>query len=620
MKTKPILAAIVLMSLVMGCRQAASPDAYQAPRQVDDGWKTAAAEDVGMDPAKIEALVRDVRSGGHDSLHSALLVKDDRLVLEEYFHGYNRLRTHDVASVTKSVTSILIGIAIDQGAVAGTDQSLADLLPKYADLIQTDPAKQDLKLWHILTMTSGFEWDEETHPYGDLRNDCTQMERSADPVRFVLERPLVHEPGAHFQYSGGNAMLLSAIIKSKTGMQADAFAEKYLFEPLGISSYKWGRYANGLTDTGGGLSLRPRDMAKIGLLVLNDGRWNGEQVIPKSWVEESTQAHVAADAGAEYGYQWWRTRVPVGLRSVDTFFAAGYGGQAINVFPELGLVVVFANELTPGSGNAMQNLVLMSEYVLPAALPASAFVWLLWAWPVLGGLSLLGLVGDLARHRLSPLTVWLSWVWIVLIFGPVGLAVYWLAYREDKDAKANRRLALGATLHCTSGNAAGFCLLFAAIILLRPQGDLLLLALVLPLFVGWMVFRAPIFAHQTGSGYLFALRRTLLTEVITTILVLAGMLPLIILLQIRWFPLANFDLNNPLLWIMISLAAMVGALVAYPFNYWLARRGSLHYPGRIAVDSGERRAMPSLRIASWTLFFSIIVLTAAMGLALATLA
>lgn len=597
MKMKLILAAIILLSLLTGCRQTSVPDAYQVPRQLDDGWKTASVEDVGLDPAKIEALVRDVQSGGYDNLHSALLVKDDRLVLEEYFHGYNRLRTHDVASVTKSVTSILTGIAIDQGVVAGTDQSLADLLPAYADLIHADPAKRSLRLWHILTMTSGFEWDEETYPYGDLRNDCTQMERSADPVRFVLERPIVHEPGSHFQYSGGNAMLLSAIIKTKTGMQADAFAEKYLFEPLGISSYKWDRYANGLTDTGGGLNLRARDMAKIGALVLNDGRWNGEQVVPKSWVEESTQGHVAADAGAEYGYQWWRTGVPVGLRRVDTFFAAGYGGQAVNVFPELGLVVVFANELTPGSGNAMQNLVLMSEYVLPAALPASAFVWLLWAWPLLVVLSLLSLGWDLVHHRPTPLTVWLSGVWIVLVFGPLGFAAYWLGCRETESSRSNWRLSLGATLHCTSGNAAGICLLFALIILLRPQGDLLLLALAFPLFVGWIVFRAPVFARQSRTGYLFALRRTVLTEVISTSLVLAGMLPVIILLQIRWFPLANFDLANPLFWIMVSLAAMVGALVAYPFNYWLARRGSMYVPGRIAVDGGGPRAMPSLHSA-----------------------
>jgi CubicO group peptidase (beta-lactamase class C family) len=616
MRKNQFFAAILLVCILLppSCSPAAPPYAYHAPPELDDGWETASPEEVGMDPEKIEVLVRDVRDGSYDSLHSVLVVKDGKLVLEEYSHGYSRQRTNDVASVTKSVASILIGIAIEQGAVAGTDQSLADLFPTYADLINADPAKQDVKLWHILTMTSGFEWDEETYPYGHPRNDCERMKYSSDPIQFVLERPIVHQPGTHFQYSGANSMLLSAIIKGKTGMDADAFAKKHLFEPLGISSYRWGRYANGLSDTDGGLSLRARDMAKIGLLFLNGGRWNGEQVVSQSWVEESTQAHTAASAGAEYGYQWWRTDVPVGLRSADTYFAAGFGGQQINVFPELGLVVVFTNELAPGSGNAMQNLALLSEYVLPAVLPADASVLLLWVWPILTGLSLLGLLWNLARSRPTPLAVWFSWAWIVLIFGPLGFAVYRVSHRETKSSRANWRRALGATLSCASGNAAGFYLLFALIILFQPQGDLLPLALVFPLLVGWLIFRAPMFAHQTGGGYPFALRRTLLTEVITTILVLAGLLPVIILLQLRWFPLGNFDVMSPLLWLMVSLGAMAGVLFAYPFNTWMARRGFLSWPARIAVDGEARQAMPSLRSAWWALLLSIVLLIASLGL------
>jgi CubicO group peptidase (beta-lactamase class C family) len=616
MRKNQFFAAMLLACILLlpSCSPAAPPHAYHVPPELDDGWETASPEAVGMDPEKIEALVRDVRDGGYDSLHSVLVVKDGKLVLEEYTHGYRWQRTNDVASVTKSVTSILIGIAIEQGAVAGTDQSLADLFPTYADLINADPAKQDVKLWHILTMTSGFEWDEETYPYGHPRNDCERMKYSSDPIQFVLERPIVHQPGTHFQYSGANSMLLSAIIKGKTGMDADAFAEKHLFEPLGISSYRWGRYANGLTDTDGGLSLRARDMAKIGLLFLNGGEWDGEQVISLSWVEESTQAYVAAVAGAEYGYQWWRTDVPVGLRGVDNYFASGFGGQEIHVFPKLGLVVVFTNELAPGSGNAMQNLALLSEYVLPATLPADASAVLLWAWPILIGLSLLGLLWNPGYSRPSPLAVWLSWAWIVLIFGPLGFAVYRVSHRETKSSRANWRCALGATLSCASGNAAGFYLLFALITLFQPQGDLLPLALVFPLLVGWLIFRAPMFAHQTGGGYLFALHRTLLTEVITTILVLAGLLPVIILLQLRWFPLGNLNVMSPLLWLMVSLGAMAGGLFAYPFNTWMARRGFLSWPARIAVDGEARQAMPSLRSAWWALLLSIVLLIASLGL------
>jgi CubicO group peptidase (beta-lactamase class C family) len=621
MKKNLVCAATLLacILLVTGCSPTEAPRHYQVPQELDDGWQTAAPESVGLDREKIEALVQGIRGDSYANLHSVLVVKDGKLVLEEYAHGSHGQRKHDVASVTKSITSILIGIALDQGAIAGPDQPLAELLPAYADLINADPAKSDLKLWHILTMTSGFEWDEQSQPYGHADNDATRMQRSADPVRFVLERPIVHRPGTNFQYSGANSMLLSAIIKEQTGMQAHAFAKPHLFEPLGISGTRWDLYANALTDTDGGLSLRARDMAKIGLLYLDGGRWNGEQVVPQSWVKESTQAHVSADAGADYGYQWWRTGVPVGLRSVDTYFASGFGGQAIHVFPELDLVVVFTNVLAPGSGNAMQNLAMLSGYVLPAALPADGSDLLVWLWPVLAGLSLLGLLWSLARSRPWPLPVWLSWTWIVLVYGPLGFAAYRLSTRGTESSGANWRRALGPTLFCASGNAAGFCLLFALFILLQPQGAIILPAFLLPLLTGWLIFRAPAFAHQAGGGYLHALRRTLLAEVITTLLVLAGMLPAIILLQTRWFPIGNFDVTNPLLWLMVSLSAMAGAIFAYPFNYWLARRGFLIWPGPGAVEGKAGQAMPSLRTAWWALLLSAAVLVGSMALAVSAL-
>lgn len=620
MRKRVTVAAMLLLWLVLAqCGSAAPPRAYREPQALADGWPTALPESVGLDREKIEALVQEVQNGGHDKLHSVLLVKDGKLVLEEYLHRHRSQRTHDVASVTKSVTSILIGIAIQQGAIAGADQPLAALLPEYADLIAADPAKQDLRLWHVLTMTSGFEWDEESYPYGDPRNDCTQMERVPDPVRFVLERPVVHQPGTRFQYAGANSMLLAAIIRSRTGMHAHAYAKQYLFEPLGISGTRWGRYISGLTDTTGGLSLRSRDMAKIGLLYLNGGRWNGAQVVPQSWIEESTRAHVRVDAGTQYGYQWWRTGVPVGLRRVDTYFASGFGGQAINVFPELGLVVVFTNELVPGPGNAMQNVALMSEYVLPAALPPDASHLLPWAWLLLVGLSLLVLLRDLARSRPALVVGW-SWAWTVSVFGPLGFVLYRACRRGPGGSGPTWRRALGATLHCASGNAAGFCLLFALVALFRPPVDLLLPALVLPLLAGWLAFRAPVFAHQTGLAYGRALRRTLLTEVTTTLLVLAGTLPAIMLLQTRWFPLGGFDPADPLFSLMISLSATGGAILVCPFNYWMARRGFLVWPGPPLASGEAMKLLPSLRNAWWAVLLSLAVLAASMGLALGALA
>lgn len=618
--TRLLLGIVALVLLLPGASATALQRASDVPPQLNDGLQTASPESVGLDGEKIEALLQSIRSGSHPNLRSVLVIKDGALVLEEYAGGSHSQRKHDVASVTKSVTSILIGIAIDQGTIAGPDQPLAELLPDYADLIHADPAKRDLKLWHILTMTSGFEWDEESHPYGHAENDATRMQRETDPVRFVLERPIVHEPGSHFQYAGANSMLLSAILKRQTGTQAHAYAKEHLFKPLGIAGARWGLYANALTDTDGGLSLRSRDMAKIGLLYLSSGRWSGEQVVSERWVEESTRAHVGATAGSEYGYQWWRTGVPVGLRSIDTYFASGFGGQAINVFPDLNMVVVFTNDWTPGSGNAMRNLAMMSEYLLPAALPNDVSSLLMWVWPVLIGLSLIALLWDLGRSRSLPPVDWLSWTWIVLIFGPLGFAAYWVSGRKTQGATSDWRRALAAMLDCTGGNAAGFCLLFALIALFAPEGNLLPLTLVFPLLVGWVVFRAPIFAQRTRAGYFLSLRRTLLAEIITTLLVLAGMLPLIVMLQTRWFPIGNFDLSNPLFWLMMSTAAVAGAIVVFPFNYWLAHRGRLFWPGPVARAGEPVPTMLTLRHGWWALLLSPVVLAASLAFTFTTLA
>jgi CubicO group peptidase (beta-lactamase class C family) len=155
---------------------------YQPPVDLGDGWQTAAPQDYGMDVHLLTDMVRDIEDGGYESLHSVLIVKDGQLVFEAYFQGYQQNWAQEVASVTKSVTSILIGIAIDQGLIKGADQSLSELLPAYRELLNADTRKQKLQLWHILTMTSRLEWDEETYPYGDLRNDATRLERSPDAV------------------------------------------------------------------------------------------------------------------------------------------------------------------------------------------------------------------------------------------------------------------------------------------------------------------------------------------------------------------------------------------------------------------------------------------------------
>jgi CubicO group peptidase (beta-lactamase class C family) len=213
----------------------------------------------------------------------------------------------------------------------------------------------------MLSMSTGLYWDEWTYPYYDSRNTHVAMNRSSDQLRFVMEQPVVASPGATFLYNSGVSIALGAIVGKVSGMAVGAFAEEYLFGPLGITDYFWWTYPNGTAQTGGGLALRPRDMAKFGLLYLRGGNWNGTQVVSEAWVRESTRQQVPDQ---EYGYQWWLHEFTVGDRSLDCFAAHGRGGQFIFVFPDIDLVAVFNG----GNDNSLAGLPLeiLTAYVLPA--------------------------------------------------------------------------------------------------------------------------------------------------------------------------------------------------------------------------------------------------------------
>jgi CubicO group peptidase (beta-lactamase class C family) len=274
-------------------------------------------------------------------------------------------------SATKSVTSILIGIAIDQGLIRGADEKLSTYFPEYADVFAADPAKAKLTLKDLFTMTAGLAWDEWTLPYTDPRNDHVAMVRSDDPIRYVLERPVVADPGDAFTYNSGLSIALGHILFKASGLRAHKFAERHLFEPLGITDFYWLKYPDEIVQTGGGLYLRPRDMAKLGQLFLDGGRWNGKQVVSEAWVKASTAAHVdaakinpAAEAGG-YGYQWWLGSLRAGDHDVPSYSARGRGGQFIVVLPDQQMVVVFTSP--PDNPLMFQPLEIIRRDVLPAA-------------------------------------------------------------------------------------------------------------------------------------------------------------------------------------------------------------------------------------------------------------
>jgi len=233
--------------------------------------------------------------------------------------------------------------------------------PQYADL-RTDE-KDKITLDHFLMMSAGLQYDEWSYPYTDSRNDHVRMNRSSDPIRFVLNLPVEAAPGTKFVYNSGLSITLGGVVEKASGLRIDEFVETHLFAPLGISEYYWWHYPNGTFQAGGGLYMLPRDMAKFGLLYLNGGAWDGDQIISKEWVEKSTKVHISVDSYWNYGYQWWLRTYRANSREFASYPARGWGGQYIFVFPALDMVVVFTggNYSTPEPVDEI-----LTRFILPA--------------------------------------------------------------------------------------------------------------------------------------------------------------------------------------------------------------------------------------------------------------
>ena len=348
-----------------------------APPAAGEGWDVAGPGDVGLDAAMLDEAAALIRDGTYPHVHSLLVVKDGKLAFEEYFRGdawspadgqaqgeaveFDAGTLHYMASVTKSVTSALVGIAIDRGAIGGVDVKLSSLFPEYAGL--QEGGKGALTLEHLLTMTSGLAWNENELPYTDPTNDFVRLYRAPDPVAYVLDRPLEGAPGQAWNYNGGTVDLLGAAVARATGQGLDAFAEEHLFGPLGIDDYRWDFVRPDLIDAAGGLHLRPRDMARLGLLYLDGGEWNGRRVVPREWVETSTQPHASVPGGGEYGYLWWARTFELDGGAVEAFAAIGWGGQWIIIFPELDMVAVFTGGNYVGEDPVEQ---IVARHLLPA--------------------------------------------------------------------------------------------------------------------------------------------------------------------------------------------------------------------------------------------------------------
>jgi len=332
------LLAACIVSAVVSCDH--SPTDSPAANE----WPVASAESQGLDPDILDTLTIQLREGRFGRISSLLIVRHGYLVYEEYFRGHDRERLHPVYSVTKSVTSALIGIALEQGKIASIDLKLLDLFPEYQSLANMTVAKGQITLRHVLQMKAGFAWDEWSTPYGSPNNPTTQLVQSSDWIKFVLDLPMAGIPGVTFTYNSGCTMLLSGVLKNATGMSARSYAERVLFNPLGISAYTWEMGPNNIANTGWGLSLRSRDMAKLGYLYLRNGVWKERQVVSQEWVDQSSQPHIRFANGGGYGFQWWLLALGEGGSDPMAPYAAGWGGQYIFVIPERDMVAVSTAE------------------------------------------------------------------------------------------------------------------------------------------------------------------------------------------------------------------------------------------------------------------------------------
>ena len=338
-----------------------------------DGWRTGTLAGQGLDADAIAECLARIRDGEYKNLHSFLIARRGILVLEEYFAGtdgwrgqvvFDKDRLHDTRSVSKSVTSALVGIAIDKGFIDSVDVPMHQFFPDYSAHITAE--KKQITLRHLLTMTSGFSWDQSGAHKSEpgSPNSEAQMENSDDFIGYVLSADMSDEPGERFNYNSGCAILLAGIIKKVSGLHADAFANEYLFGPLGIRQSDWWRTKTGLPQTHAGLRLRPRDLAKIGQLYLDRGVWNGVEVLPAEWIEDS----VSPQFGNErYGFGWWLDRFSVAGRPVKTFVAEGNGGQFLFVIPDVEMVIVFTGG-NYGSAVANQVFRILTRHVLPAVM------------------------------------------------------------------------------------------------------------------------------------------------------------------------------------------------------------------------------------------------------------
>ncbi len=353
--TNRLLSVLILVFLVVGCDSADPLASIDNERLRENG----------LDPEFIGPLLTELSKGNYGAVESIVIRRNDKIAIDAYFRGLNRNVLTNVYGITSGITSLLTGIALDDTLNLARDSLLAPLLPEYNDVSRREEF-EEITIEHLLDMRTGFFWNETSLPYIFSGNPRNSLEFSSDWIRHVMTQDFISEPGEEWVLNTGNSILLTAALTARLDSTLEAYAAEKLFEPLGIETWQWSKgRPDGLTNGGWGLFVFPTDLSKIGQLILNEGMYDGEQVVPKEWIQGLYEpSHIFTD-GNGYNDMWWlgKGREIV----VDDFilYGRGSGGQFMYIVPSFDLVVVTtgANFIQPTD---MKSI--LWDYIFPAML------------------------------------------------------------------------------------------------------------------------------------------------------------------------------------------------------------------------------------------------------------
>jgi CubicO group peptidase (beta-lactamase class C family) len=419
-----IFSVLALLTLSLGMatgegKKASLIELAQQSKPVEGDWEYTSFSAEGLDPTRFELLKERIQDNTFRRVDGVVVVKSGKILIEQYFNGYDRDRLHEIRSATKSIGSALLGIAIDQDYITGIQDKLYTYFRERQPFLNWDEGKDKITLENVLNMTTGLDCNDfDSSSEGNESN----VIQATDIVQFMLDLPVVYEPGEQWAYSTGSAHLIGAVIESAAGISVQEFAKIYLFEPLDITQYEWNT-TGGIAHTGGGFWMRPIDMAKFGQLYLNKGRWQGKQIISEEWTNEARKIHTKVTNDLGYGHLWWKWIFKIDEQPFPAFSAQGSGENHIFVLPDLELVVVLTGSAYNESYGPAQTVMMMSQYILPAV------------------------VQDLDSHRNKPdlrilpkaLFALCAVLFIsALLLWPIGFIMRRIRVRRSKDSDSRR--------------------------------------------------------------------------------------------------------------------------------------------------------------------------------------